>query len=187
MVGGYFLLQGIFQTQGLHLSLASPALAGRFFTTCTNWEAQGAPPAVHKHANKAALYFRIRMSLHGHRLSSVWHKYLGVKFLDHSGAYGSFFKETPELLSIEVVTFHIPTSQVPEFWLLHPYPNPHQHLEDSVFFHFNIPMGLGNYLIVLILRLSGFLWWFSGYDFELPIQGACVPSLVREADPIYHM
>ena len=59
----------------------------------------------------------IRTSLHGRRLSSVWHKYLGVKFLDHRGAYGSFFKETPELLSIEVVTFHIPTSRVPEFFI----------------------------------------------------------------------
>ena len=49
-MGCHFLLQGIFLTQGLnpHTSLASPALAGRFFTTvpaeelqilhhCTNW------------------------------------------------------------------------------------------------------------------------------------------------------
>ena len=40
-VGCFALLQGIFPMQGLnpHLS-ASPALAGRFFTTSTTWEAQ---------------------------------------------------------------------------------------------------------------------------------------------------
>ena len=39
-MGWHFLLQGIFSTQGLNLlvSLASPALAGGFFTT---WEARG--------------------------------------------------------------------------------------------------------------------------------------------------
>ena len=41
-VGCYALLQGIFSTQGLklHLSLKSPALAGRPFTTSGTWEAQ---------------------------------------------------------------------------------------------------------------------------------------------------
>ena len=34
------LLQGTFLTQGLNLYLISPALAGRFFTTRTTWEAQ---------------------------------------------------------------------------------------------------------------------------------------------------
>ena len=40
-VGCFALLQGIFPMQGLnpHLS-ASPALAGRFFTTSTTWEAK---------------------------------------------------------------------------------------------------------------------------------------------------
>ena len=38
-VGGHALLQGIFLTQGSNLSLPSPALAGRFFTTSTTWEA----------------------------------------------------------------------------------------------------------------------------------------------------
>ena len=39
-VGCYALLQGIFPTQGLSsLLLMSPALAGRFFTTCATWEA----------------------------------------------------------------------------------------------------------------------------------------------------
>ena len=39
-VGCHFLLQGIFPTQGLNLmSLMSPALAGRFFTPSTTWEA----------------------------------------------------------------------------------------------------------------------------------------------------
>ena len=33
------LLQGIIPTQGLNSSLLSPALAGRFFTTGTTWEA----------------------------------------------------------------------------------------------------------------------------------------------------
>ena len=37
-VGCDFLLQGIFPTQGLK-PLVSPALAGRFFTTSTTWEA----------------------------------------------------------------------------------------------------------------------------------------------------
>ena len=35
-MGCHFLLQGIFLTQG---SLMPPALAGRFFTTSTTWEA----------------------------------------------------------------------------------------------------------------------------------------------------
>ena len=38
--GLHALLQGIFPTQGLNLRLMSPALAGRFFTTCAIWEAQ---------------------------------------------------------------------------------------------------------------------------------------------------
>ena len=39
-VGCHALLQGIFPTQGLNPpSLVSPALAGGFFTTSTNWEA----------------------------------------------------------------------------------------------------------------------------------------------------
>ena len=37
-VGCHFLLQGIFLTQGLNPSLASPALAGGFFTTSDTWE-----------------------------------------------------------------------------------------------------------------------------------------------------
>ena len=36
----YFLLQGIFQNQGLNPCLMSPALAGRFFTASATWEAQ---------------------------------------------------------------------------------------------------------------------------------------------------
>ena len=40
-VGCHALLQGIFQTQRTEpASSASPALAGRFFTTTTTWEAQ---------------------------------------------------------------------------------------------------------------------------------------------------
>ena len=38
-VGCHVLLQGIFSTQGSDLQLTSPALAGRFFTTSTAWEA----------------------------------------------------------------------------------------------------------------------------------------------------
>jgi len=39
-VGCHALFQGIFPTQGSNpLSLMSPGLAGRFFTTSTNWEA----------------------------------------------------------------------------------------------------------------------------------------------------
>ena len=37
------LLQGIFPIQGLNLCLMSPALAGRFFTTSTTWEALAWP------------------------------------------------------------------------------------------------------------------------------------------------
>ena len=37
--GCHALLQGIFPTQGSNLRLMSPALAGEFFTTSTNWEA----------------------------------------------------------------------------------------------------------------------------------------------------
>ena len=37
-VGCYFLLQGIFPTQESNLSLMSPALAGRFFTTSVTWK-----------------------------------------------------------------------------------------------------------------------------------------------------
>ena len=40
-MGCYFLLQGIFSTHGL--SLVSPALAGRLFTTSTTWEASCHP------------------------------------------------------------------------------------------------------------------------------------------------
>ena len=37
-IGCYFLVQGIFPTQGSNLhSLMSPALSGRFFTTSTTW------------------------------------------------------------------------------------------------------------------------------------------------------
>ena len=38
-LGCHFLLQGIFLMQGLNLSLMSPALTGRFFTTSVTWEA----------------------------------------------------------------------------------------------------------------------------------------------------
>ena len=38
-VGCHALLQGIFSTQGLNLSL-SPALAGGFFTASITWETQ---------------------------------------------------------------------------------------------------------------------------------------------------
>ena len=38
--GCHALLQGIFPTQVSNLCLTSPALAGRFFTTSTIWEAQ---------------------------------------------------------------------------------------------------------------------------------------------------
>jgi len=38
-VGCHALLQGIFPTQGVNLNLASPASAGRFFTTNATWEA----------------------------------------------------------------------------------------------------------------------------------------------------
>ena len=37
--GCHALLQGIFLTQGSNVSLMSSALAGRFFTTSTTWEA----------------------------------------------------------------------------------------------------------------------------------------------------
>ena len=45
MVGSYFLLQGIFPTQGWKPteSLVSPALAGRFFTTSATWESPVLP------------------------------------------------------------------------------------------------------------------------------------------------
>ena len=40
-VGCHALFKGIFPTQGMNpTSLTSPALAGRFFTTCSAWEAQ---------------------------------------------------------------------------------------------------------------------------------------------------
>ena len=38
-VGCHSLFQGIFPTQGLNLSLLSPALAGGFFTTSATYEA----------------------------------------------------------------------------------------------------------------------------------------------------
>ena len=37
------LLQGIFPTQGANPSLASPGLAGGFFTTSATWEAKESP------------------------------------------------------------------------------------------------------------------------------------------------
>ena len=40
-VGCHFLLQGLFPTQGSNPNLLSPALAGRFFTTCATWEVLG--------------------------------------------------------------------------------------------------------------------------------------------------
>ena len=39
-IGCHFLLQGIFPTQRLNLSLLSPATVGRFFTTSATWEAE---------------------------------------------------------------------------------------------------------------------------------------------------
>ena len=40
-LGCHFFLQGVSLTQGFEPpSLVSPALAGRFFTNCTNWEVQ---------------------------------------------------------------------------------------------------------------------------------------------------
>ena len=41
--GCHYLLQGIFPTQGLKLSL-SPALAGGFFTSCATWKLGGVSP-----------------------------------------------------------------------------------------------------------------------------------------------
>ena len=38
-VGCHALFQGIFPTQGSNLSLMSPALLGRFFTTSATWDA----------------------------------------------------------------------------------------------------------------------------------------------------
>ena len=38
-VGCHALLQGIFPNQGSNLSLMSPALTGRFFTTSITWKA----------------------------------------------------------------------------------------------------------------------------------------------------
>ena len=45
-VGCHALLQGIFPTQGSNPSLTSPALAGRFFTTSTTWEARQVPYCI---------------------------------------------------------------------------------------------------------------------------------------------
>ena len=42
----HFFLQGIFPTQGLNPCLVSPALAGRFFTSSTTWEAPISASAV---------------------------------------------------------------------------------------------------------------------------------------------
>ena len=41
-VGDHALLQGIFLTQGLNLSLMSPTLAGGFFTISATWKASSA-------------------------------------------------------------------------------------------------------------------------------------------------
>ena len=38
-MGCHALVQGIFPIQGSYSRLISPAVAGRFFTTSTNWEA----------------------------------------------------------------------------------------------------------------------------------------------------
>ena len=49
-MGCHGLLQGILPTQGLNLSLMSPALAGEFFTTSTTWEIESyyySPNAVY--------------------------------------------------------------------------------------------------------------------------------------------
>ena len=43
-MGDHALLQGIFRLRDLITSLISPALAGRFFTTTTTWEAANSLP-----------------------------------------------------------------------------------------------------------------------------------------------
>ena len=48
-MGYHFLLQGIFQTQESNpASLASPALAGRFFTLSATWEAPVGAWGLHR-------------------------------------------------------------------------------------------------------------------------------------------
>ena len=55
-VGCHFLLQGIFPTQGSNLRLMSPALAGGFCTTSTNWEAQLRPRTAKLKEKKKGTY-----------------------------------------------------------------------------------------------------------------------------------
>ena len=62
---GCHVLQGIFPTQGS--SLASPALAGRFFTTNATWEALVSPPAhLHFLISKEKQEEEAGPSLQGH-------------------------------------------------------------------------------------------------------------------------
>ena len=61
-VGCHALLQGIFPTQGLNpLCLLSPALAGRFSTTSTAWEAR---LTVYHRRLLPALYSRALLFIH---------------------------------------------------------------------------------------------------------------------------
>lgn len=50
-------------------------------------------------------------------------KYLGVELLDHTVNACLTFLEPPKLISKVVVPFYVPTSNVPEFYLLHILPN----------------------------------------------------------------
>ena len=65
-MGGYFLLQAIFLTQGSKpVSLTAPAVAGRFFTTSATWEA---PETV---ANMVLVDDAFRLRTHKHLEVSV--------------------------------------------------------------------------------------------------------------------
>ena len=66
-VGCHFLLQWIFATQGSNRqSLAAPALAGGFFTTSTNWEAEMLLVRQHFVADDLLKEHRV-LSAAGHR------------------------------------------------------------------------------------------------------------------------
>ena len=56
-------LQGIFLSQRSHLHLLSPALAGRFFTTSTTWEAQLSWSKSHQKEWPLAVFFISKMGI----------------------------------------------------------------------------------------------------------------------------
>ena len=122
------------------VSLTSPALAlaGRFFTTSTTWEAPPGKPqyccGVHVSFQISIFFFLFQ--IYTQRLSCwiIWYLFL-------------VFWGTSILFSIVAIPAHIPTNSVQEFPLLHILPN---NLLFVDFLLIAIPTGVRWILIVVV-------------------------------------